>query len=397
MSIISETQKKLQTNFVEIFGGDGALARLFHAPGRVNIIGEHIDYNGGYVLPCALDVGTYALVRQSSGGLMRFASLDFEGIAEVALDNVRYDAKYNWANYPLGVVHQMLQDPQGGKLTGFDVLFSGNIPQGAGLSSSASIEVVTATALNAIFGLGYEMMELAQLAQRAENQFCGVNCGIMDQFAVAMAKKDMAIYLNCDTLEHRHVPLELGDYGIVIMDTNKRRRLNESKYNERRAECEAALADMQTAPAPAHKISHLAHITPDDFGDGRWISCETNRKRARHVVSENHRVGLAVAALEARDLATLGDLLYRSHVSLRDDYEVSCTELDAIVEAAMAHPACIGARMTGAGFGGCAIALVRLDAVQDFMKQVAARYEGKIGYAPAMYVQASGDGAREIT
>jgi len=395
MNSISEIQKRLSKSFAKIYGNtDGA--RLFHAPGRVNIIGEHIDYNGGHVLPCALDVGTYALVRPTNGGIIRFASLDFDGTAEIALDggNIVFDAARGWVNYPLGVVHQMSQDPQGSRLAGFDVLFSGNIPRGAGLSSSASIEVVMATALNTLFGLDYEMIELAQLAQRAENQFCGVNCGIMDQFAVAMAEKNKAIYLNCDTLEYRHVPLELGDYGIVIMDTNKRRRLNESKYNERRAECEAALADLQTTPA--HNITHLAHLTPDAFGGGRRISKEVNRKRARHVVSENHRVGLAIAALEARDLATLGDLLYRSHASLRDDYEVSCAELDAIVEAAMAHPACIGARMTGAGFGGCAIALVRLDAAADFMQQVAAQYEREIGYAPTMHLQASGRGAREI-
>ena len=393
MNSISEIQKRLYESFAKIHGNtDGT--RLFHAPGRVNIIGEHIDYNGGHVLPCALDVGTYVLVRPTNNGIMRFASLDFDVTAEIALDSesVVYSTARGWVNYPLGVVHQMLQGLHGGKLAGFDVLFGGNIPRGAGLSSSASVEVVMATALNALFELDYEMIELAQLAQRAENQFCGVNCGIMDQFVVAMAKKDKAIYLNCDTLEHRHVPLELGDYCIVIMDTNKRRRLAESKYNERRAECEAALADMQTA----HKITHLAHIAPEEFGGGRWISMEVNRKRARHVVLENHRVTQAVAAMEAQNLAALGDLLYRSHVSLRDDYEVSCAELDVIVEAAMQHNACIGARMTGAGFGGCAIALVQRNTADDFIAQVSTQYERKIGYAPAMYMHASGDGAREI-
>jgi len=389
MQIITDIRQK----FTEIFGDTNG-ARLFHAPGRVNIIGEHIDYNGGFVLPCALDVGTYVLVRPNRGGVMRFVSADFGGTAEVALDEVAYDAAYSWANYPLGVVHQMQQDKalRGAKLTGFDALFMGNLPRGAGLSSSASVQVVMAAALNTLFGLGYETMELALLAQRAENQFCGVNCGIMDQFAVAMAKKDMAIYLNCDTLEYRHVPLELGDYGIVIMDTNKRRKLNESRYNERRAECEVALADLQIA----HDITQIAQLTPDVFGGGRWVSSEVNRKRARHVVSENHRVGLAVAALEAWNLAALGELLVKSHNSLRDDYEVSCAELDIIVEAAVNHSACIGARMTGAGFGGCAIALVRTDAAEDFMAQVAGDYERAVGHAASMYLQASGGGVREI-
>lgn len=383
--------KDLRDVFIKIFG-DGGEIRYFHAPGRINIIGEHIDYNGGYVLPCATDMGTYALIRKNNSSLARFASKDFEGIVNVPLDNVTYDSGDDWANYPKGVVAMMQQD--GHKFDGFDVLFCGNIPAGAGLSSSASIEMAMAVALNALHNLDYTMIDMVKLAQRAENIFCGVNCGIMDQFAVGMGKKDCAIYLHCDTLDYSQVPLVLDGYKMLIMNTNKRRQLSESKYNERRAQCEQALALL----SQANDIRCLADLTPEEFeASSHLITDKTIYNRAKHVVNENNRVKQAVEALKAGDINTLGKLLNQSHASLRDDYEVSCQELDTIVSAAISRPACIGARMMGAGFGGCAIALVQQDAIEDFIEVVSKAYEDAIGYAPSIFAAESGDGAREVT
>ena len=383
MGISVDLKAKLAQQFLEIFGS-GEKAEVFFAPGRVNIIGEHIDYNGGNVLPCALTMGTYALIRRNDEGVARFASTNFgeSGVVEISLEAVKYEIGRGWANYPAGILAHMQMD--GHDMAGFDVLFSGDIPNGAGLSSSASIEVVMADALNKIFTLGYNMLDIAKLAKRAENQFCGVNCGIMDQFAVAMCRNKSAVYLNCDTLEHCHVPLHLGDYAIVIMDTNKRRKLKESKYNERRAECEQALYIL----SKACDLKHLADLSPEEFaGFGRIITDGTIYRRARHVVTENRRVKEAVEALKAGEMAALGALLTKSHVSLRDDYEVSCIELDTIVAEALKSPVCAGARMTGAGFGGCAIALVKREAAAGFIEAVAADYEKIIGYAPNMYLQ----------
>ena len=385
--------ENLTQTFTEIFGPSATPIRHFHAPGRINIIGEHIDYNGGYVLPCATIMGTYALIRQNNTSTTRFASTNFveKGITEIPLADVTYNPIHDWANYPMGVLHYMQQD--GHNIAGFDVLFSGNIPNGAGLSSSASLEVAMATALNELFGLGYAMIDLVKLAQRAENLFCGVNCGIMDQFAVGMGRKDFAIYLHCDTLEYRYIPMSLGAYKIVIMNTNKRRQLSESKYNERRAECEQALALLRKK----HNITQLTDLAPDDFTNAaHLITDETIHRRARHVIHENHRVQQAVTALETGDIAAVGALLTQSHNSLRDDYEVSCRELDVIVAAALGHPACIGARMMGAGFGGCAIAFVEESGVEGFMQTISNEYTKTIGYAPGMYAQESGDGAREL-
>ena len=382
---------KLKNRFAEIFSGPMQDVRFFHAPGRINIIGEHIDYNGGYVLPCALNIGTHALVRKNGDGTARFASLNFDDVIEITLNDVAYNPKHNWANYPMGVLAMMQAD--GHNFSGFDVLFSGNIPNGAGLSSSASIEMVMAVALNNVFGLGYQKIDLVQLAQRAENQFNGVNCGIMDQFAVGMARKNNALHLNCDTLEYKHVPMRIDGYKIVIMNTNKRRQLNESKYNERRLECDAALTSLSIV----ENINQLANISQETFeANKHLIKSEAVRKRTKHVISENLRVKQAVEALEAGNISILGELLNQSHVSLRDDYEVSCFELDTIVSLAAANPTCVGARMTGAGFGGCAIALVDESASADFMAFVAAEYEKIVGYAPSMYLCESGDGAREL-
>jgi galactokinase len=370
----------LNEKFQQAFGSTGGEIHAFFIPGRINIIGEHIDYNGGYVLPCTLPMGTHALIRKRNDNTARFASTNIGGTVEITLDNVVYDEAHDWANYPKGIV-RLMQDG-GFTFTGFDILFSGNIPNAAGLSSSASIEVVTATALNTVFSLGYEKIDLVKLAQKAENQFCGVNCGIMDQFSVGMGREGFAIYLQCDTLEYKHVPLNLGEYTIVVLNTNKRRQLNESKYNERRGECERALVFL----AEASPIKQLTDLTPCAFDEiSHRIPDETLLKRARHVVYENHRVKQAVTALEAGDIETLGILLNQSHESLRDDYEVTGFELDTIVAEAQKHPACIGARMTGAGFGGCAIALVKKSETEAFAQSVTEGYKNIVGYEPSLY------------
>jgi len=383
-------KSELTKRFIELFGGLTESIRYFHAPGRVNIIGEHIDYNGGYVLPFATDMGTYALIRIRDDRTVRFASTNFENTAEISLDNISYDEAHDWANYPKGIIYHIQQSH---KLTGFDVLFCGNIPNGAGLSSSASIELVMAVAVNNLFNLNYDMIDLVKLAQKSENNFCGVNCGIMDQFAVGMSRKDHAIYLHCDSLEYKYVPMFLGDYKIIIMDTNKRRQLNESKYNERRAECEQALDILSKECV----INQLTDLTPETFEKCKHIIKDpVICKRAKHVVFENDRVKLAVEALAEGNLADLGALLTKSHASLRHDYEVSCKELDKIVEEALEIPGCLGARMTGAGFGGCAIALVNKNVIEHFIETVSLNYEKAIGYAPALYVCDNGHGAREI-
>ncbi|MCL1863143.1 MAG: galactokinase [Defluviitaleaceae bacterium] len=374
----------LKAVFIENFGDSNEEIRVFHAPARANIIGEHTDYNGGYVLPCALTIGTYALIRKRADNIARFASTNINTVVQLPLNEISYDPQHDWANYPKGVVHFIQKD--GHQLCGFDVLFSGNI-SGAGLSSSASLELAMAVALNITFSMGYDMISLIKLAQRAE-QFCGVNCGIMDQFAIGMGKKGMAIHLHCDSLQYKYVPLSLDDYKIVIMDTNKKRKLSDSKYNERRAECEQA--------AKILNVENLSKLTPQDFASHQNKLEGNILMRARHVIHENHRVSQAEDALKAGDISKLGELLIASHVSLRDDYEVSCVELDTIVEQAIKHTCCAGARMTGAGFGGCAIALVKGAALPDFIDSVSHAYTDIIGYTPGMYVQESGDGAREI-
>ena len=368
----------LTKKFLEIFGESGEV-HYFHAPGRVNIIGEHTDYNGGYVLPCAINMGTTALLRRRDDDLMRFASCNFD----LAVDtrDTAYDKAHDWANYPKGMVHLMHQ--KGYDIGGFEVLFYGDLPNGAGLSSSASIEIVTGMALNELFDCRIKPVDMALLAQRCENEYIGVNCGIMDQFVIAVGKKNEAVFLNCGTLDYRAVPLNLGEYRIVIMNTNKRRALADSKYNERRGECEAAVAALRGGI----DIRNLTDVSFVDFeAHAHLIKDEATRRRARHVITENRRVVDAADAIATGDLHELGRLMTASHESLKDDYEVTGVELDTIVEEALKIPDTLGARMTGAGFGGCAIALVRADGADDFVAEVKRGYMSKIGYAPAFYV-----------
>jgi galactokinase len=386
----------MKLKFIELFG-EGANPRIFFAPGRVNLIGEHTDYNGGYVFPAALTIGTYMVLRPREDGLFRFRSLDFELEVDVTLDGLVNDPAHDWVNYPKGVLSQLLQQPNitANTLRGADVLYKGTIPNGAGLSSSASIELVTAFAFKELAEAELSMMELVKLSQRAENQFIGVNCGIMDQFAVGMGKKNHAVMLNCDALTYDYAPIELGEYQLVIINTNKRRTLADSKYNERRQECEEGLKQIQA------KLPHVK--TLGDINEADWsetaalISDPIVRQRVKHVVTENNRVLKALEALNEGDLIRFGEYMKESHISLRDDYEVTGTELDTIFDIAKAIPGCIGTRMTGAGFGGCNVSLVRKVVLADFKNIVTEQYHEKTGLVPHFYVCDIGDGTKEIT
>ena len=365
---------------------------LFFSPGRVNLIGEHTDYNGGYVFPCALNFGTYLLVRKNNEKLVRFASTNMDLKVDLSLDKLgELQPDGAWVNYPLGVIDQFAK--KGTKVEGMDLLYSGNIPNGAGLSSSASIELVTSVLINDLFGGKLAMMDMVKLSQDAENQFVGVNCGIMDQFAVGMGKENHALALKCDTLKWEAVPLKLDGYKIVISNTNKRRGLADSKYNERRSECEQALAEMNTEG----RFETLSDISFDRFNDlHSKLSKEVLLRRARHVITENQRVLDAMKALEQNNLAEFGQLMNASHVSLRDDYEVTGAELDALVEEAWRIDGVVGSRMTGAGFGGCTVSIVKEAAVDRFIAEVGPAYEKRTGLKPEFYIADVGDGARRL-
>jgi len=382
---------ELKKDFVKRYGISTDASFLYFAPGRVNLIGEHTDYNGGYVFPCALNFGTYLAVRKNKDDLIKMATVNFDYSAEVEPDDIQRKHEGQWVNYPLGVIHEFQK--LGIKITGLDMLFYGNVPNGAGLSSSASIEIVTALAINELFNSGLDGVALAKLGQRAENQYVGVNCGIMDQFASAMGRKDSAIFLDCNTLQYKIVPLKLNGYKLVISNTNKRRGLADSKYNERRGECDKAVEYIKKAK----NISLLGEIPEDAFYlIDQQIPDETVRKRARHVVTEIKRTVDAVKELNAGNLKEFGALMNGSHDSLRDDYEVTGFELDTLVDEARKIPGVIGSRMTGAGFGGCTVSLVEEEQVKTFMDEVGRNYHAKTGLKADFYVAEIGDGARFI-
>ena len=367
-------------------------AHIFFCPGRVNLIGEHIDYNGGNVMPCAITLGTWLAITKNTDKKFRFHCLNFPETVELHLQSSYSKTGKGWFNYPLGVIHQFIQDEH--NLSGLDMLFYGNLPIGAGLSSSASIEVLTAFALSELFYLHSTRIDLALLSKKVENDFIGVNCGIMDQFAVAMGQKNKAILLNCDTLNYEYLPLEPGDYTLAIINSNKQRTLADSKYNERFAECGAALKLLKQQL----DVQHLCEVDFHSFQLYRHLLNDpVLEKRALHVISENFRVGEAVEALKAGELFTFGKMMYASHQSLKDLYEVSGTELDTIVDFCKTFDGCIGACMTGAGFGGCAIALVKKDLFQFFAVQLASYYKSKIGYEPEVFDSEIGDGVKEVT
>lgn len=388
--MLSFDMGQLRQQFETTFSG--VAERTFFAPGRINLIGEHTDYNGGHVFPCAITFGTYGLVRKREDDLIRVYSLNFDqvGVVTFAVSDDMYETSHDWANYVKGVVTLLRQD--GHLIGGFDFLLAGNIPNGAGLSSSASLELVTAFMLNEVNSLGLERLDLVRLGQRVENTFIGVNSGIMDQFAIGMGQAGKAMLLDCDTLEYSYAPLELAGYDIVIMNTNKRRELADSKYNERRRECDTALGLIQ----PKRDVDALGQLSMATFEQVAIDLPETLHKRARHAVSENERTKDAYIALQEGRLETFGQLMNASHASLRDDYEVTGRELDTLVAATQQCDGVIGARMTGAGFGGCAIAIVDQASTEDVIRTVSNLYEAEIGYAPTCYIASVGDGVREL-
>lgn len=386
-------KEKLIATFKEKFG-DGGDIRSYFAPGRVNLIGEHTDYNGGHVFPCALTIGTYFIARQREDRVLRFYSTNFEslGIIESSLDNLVWSREADWTNYPMGVMWAFGE--KGYKITnGFDILLCGNIPNGSGLSSSASVEVGTGVLLRDMYGFDVSMIDIALIGQYSENNFNKVNCGIMDQFAIAMGKKDHAIFLDTADLSYEYAPIVLKDAKIVIACSNKKRGLGDSKYNERRAECEEALAELQTVV----DIKSLGELDEAQFEQYKSaIKSEVRQRRAKHAVYENQRTIKAVAALKAGDIEEFGKLMIASHDSLRDDYEVTGKELDTLVASALKQDGVIGSRMTGAGFGGCTVSIVKNDNIDAFIENVGKEYKDTIGYAADFYVVEVGDGAGTI-
>lgn len=387
------TKAELTRSFFDTFG-PGDAPRCFFAGGRVNLIGEYVDFNGGHVLPCALTMGTTALLRRRSDSRLRFYSLNFPqaGVIEGNLSDIRFAERNQWANYVLGMIFALRE--RGIELSsGFELLIYGNIPNGSGLSSSASLEVVAGAALRACYDLDVTDVELALLGQRAENGFIGLNSGIMDQFSIALGREDAAVFLNTGTLSYEYVPVELGDHAILIMNTCKRRTLADSKYNERRAECERALAGLQKALP----VKDLAGVGVRAFEENKHlIESDIDRARAEHVVYECARTVEACKKLRSGDLISFGRLMDASHESLRDLFAVSCRELDTLVSEAQACPGVLGARMTGAGFGGCAVAIVKKDDLDQVCEKVDAAYEKAIGYPCAFYVASIGGGPKEL-
>lgn len=387
-------KKKLFDKFEELFGSSEG-ARFYFSPGRVNLIGEHTDYNGGHVFPCALTLGTYGAARKREDNKIRFYSMNLDtfGVVEVSLDDLSYKKTYNWANYPLGVVWAFAE--KGHAIdTGFDMIIWGNIPNGSGLSSSASLEVLTGVILTDLFGIdSLSMTDLALIGQYSENNFNGCNCGIMDQFAVAMGKKDNAIFLDTSTLNYEYAPCVLNGAKIVITNSKVKHSLVDSAYNDRRNECAEALKALQTEL----DIKALGDLTPEEFEAHKdLIKDEIQLKRAKHAVYENQRTIDAVAALKAGDIETFGQLMNQSHISLRDDYAVSCDEIDILVDLAWAIPGVLGSRITGGGFGGCTVSIVKDEAVEPFIESIGKAYKEKIGHEAEFYTVDIGDGASRL-
>lgn len=388
-----DIKNNILKKFAKIYGNAEG-ARVFFAPGRVNLIGEHTDYNGGHVFPCALTLGTYAAVRKREDRKLRFYSMNFSklGVIESSLDNLKPDKDAGWTNYPKGMMWAFGE--KGYKIDcGLDIVVKGNIPHGSGLSSSASVEIVTGYLLKVLFGFEISNQELALIGQYSENKFNGVNCGIMDQFAIAMGRKDCAIFLDTADLSYEYAQVNLQGMKLVISCSNKRRGLGDSKYNERREECETALTEIQAGMG----INTFGDLDEQLFEQIKMaVKDEDRRKRARHAVYENRRTIRAVQALKDNDIALFGKLMNESHISLRDDYEVTGEELDTLVEEAWKIDGVIGSRMTGAGFGGCTVSLVKDEAVEEFIEKVGAAYKERIGYAADFYAVEIGSGPCEL-
>lgn len=384
---------KLVQKFYELYGDDGDI-RTYFAPGRVNLIGEHTDYNGGHVFPCALTLGTYAVVRKRDDRKIRFYSENFDtlGIMETSLDDLVPSKEADWTNYPKGVMWAF--EKKGFKIPyGLDVAISGNIPNGSGLSSSASLEVLTGVMLKDMYGFDVSMVDIALIGQYSENNFNGCNCGIMDQFASAMGKKDNAIFLDTNTLKYEYAPVKLPDAKIVITNSKVKHSLVDSAYNDRRNESEKALSELQTVI----NIKTLGDLTEEEFEMHKdVITSEVCKKRAKHAVYENQRAIKAVEALKDNNVELFGQLMNASHKSLRYDYEVSCEEIDILVELAQAMPGVIGSRITGGGFGGCTVSIVKNEAVERFVEEIGKAYVEKVGHEAEFYVVDIGDGAGVI-
>lgn len=387
-------KEQLFAKFTELFG-DSENARFYFSPGRVNLIGEHTDYNGGHVFPCALTIGTYGVARKRNDRQLHFYSmnLDSHGVTEASLDELINKKEYNWANYPLGVVWAFTEKGYTFD-SGFDMVIWGNIPNGSGLSSSASLEVLTGVILKDLFDLSdVTMTDIALYGQYSENNFNGCNCGIMDQFAVAMGKKDNAIFLDTSTLKYEYAPVVLKDAKIVITNSKVKHSLVDSAYNDRRRECTEALAELKTVA----DIETLGDLTEAGFETYKGAIKDSVRvKRAKHAVYENQRTIRAVAALRAGDIQTFGELMNQSHVSLRDDYEVSCKEIDILVDLAWQIPGVIGSRITGGGFGGCTVSIVKNEAVDTFTETIGKTYLEKVGHEAEFYIVDIGDGAGRL-
>lgn len=382
-------KNELADKFFETYGQQPAAT--YFTPGRVNLIGEHIDYNGGLVMPCAITLGTWLCLAPNNDQIIRFKSLNFPEEAEIPMAPVFVKDGPGWYNYPLGVFHEILKNFQ--IPVGFDLLYYGNIPVGSGLSSSASIEVITAYALTAYLELEIDRLSIVKLAKRVENEFIGVNSGIMDQFAVAFGEKDKAIVLDCDSLDYKIVECNLGDQVLTIINTKKPRGLAESKYNERVEECQTALSILNQEL----NLNNLCELTAEKFAAySHLITDQTILNRATHVINENDRVHLAAKVLSEGNLEEFGRLMYASHQSLQDLYEVSGKELDTVVEFSRSYPAVTGARMTGAGFGGCAIAILPKDEVPAYSEKLIAYYTERIGYPCEVYISEIGNGATTI-
>lgn len=387
-------KKKLFDMFAELFG-DSEGARFYFSPGRVNLIGEHTDYNGGHVFPCALTLGTYGAARKREDNKIHLYSMNLDsfGVVEASLDDLTNKKEYNWANYPLGIVWAFKE--KGHTITsGFDMVIWGNIPNGSGLSSSASLEVLTGVILTDLFEIkDLSMTDLALIGQYSENNFNGCNCGIMDQFAVAMGKKDHAIFLDTSDLSYEYAPCVLDGAKIVITNSKVKHSLVDSAYNDRRNECAAALKALQSEL----DIQALGDLTPEEFEAHKsLIKDEIQLQRAKHAVYENQRTIDAVTALKAGDIERFGKLMNQSHISLRDDYDVSCEEIDILVDLAWKIPGVLGSRITGGGFGGCTVSIVKNDAVDHFIDKLGKAYKEKTGHEAEFYVVEIGDGAKEI-
>lgn len=387
-------KKKLFDMFAELFGNSEG-ARFYFSPGRVNLIGEHTDYNGGHVFPCALTLGTYGAARKREDNKIHFYSMNLDsfGIVEASLDDLTNKKEYNWANYPLGVVWAFKE--KGHTITsGFDMVIWGNIPNGSGLSSSASLEVLTGVILTDLFEIkDLSMTDLALIGQYSENNFNGCNCGIMDQFAVAMGKKDHAIFLDTSDLSYEYAPCVLDGAKIVITNSKVKHSLVDSAYNDRRNECAAALKALQSEL----DIQALGDLTPEEFEAHKsLIKDEIQLQRAKHAVYENQRTIDAVTALKAGDIERFGKLMNQSHISLRDDYDVSCEEIDILADLAWKIPGVLGSRITGGGFGGCTVSIVKDESVDTFIETIGKTYLEKVGHEAEFYTVDIGDGASRL-